>query len=161
MSRRYQLIKPFFGTKIYETKMSGGEKHTMLKCAKKCYRDVKNAKIAGVKTFSIRELDTNQIFTFKINNLPQIGGVDPDPDQADGQPTQADPPQGQPFTQLEGEVKILEARVEKLEQMVGSSGTVPYAPIPSTDVYDRNVRKLETQRMFDCRYSRDDSCTIL
>ena len=66
MNKRYQLIKPIISDKIYETS-------SLIKGAKKCYSEVKNAKICGAKTFTVRDIDSQETFIFKIHNpyIPQ------------------------------------------------------------------------------------------
>jgi hypothetical protein len=61
MNKRYQLIKPIISDKIYETS-------SLIKGAKKCYSEVKNAKISGAKTFTVRDIDSQETFIFKIHN---------------------------------------------------------------------------------------------
>lgn len=66
--KKYQLIKPFIGDKIYETTLNKG--------AKKCYNDVKQRKIPNLTSFDIKEINTGKIYTYKIHHpyIPQIGG---------------------------------------------------------------------------------------
>jgi len=61
MNKRYQLIKPIISDKIYETS-------SLIKGAKKCYNEVKSAKIGGAKTFTVRDIDSQQTYIFKIHN---------------------------------------------------------------------------------------------
>lgn len=61
MNKRYQLIKPLISDKIYETS-------SMIRGAKKCYNEIKLAKIAGINTFAIRDIDSRQTYEFKIHN---------------------------------------------------------------------------------------------
>ena len=60
MNKRYQLIKPIISDKIYETS-------SLMKGAKKCYSEVKTAKIIGSKTFTMRDIDSQETYIFKIH----------------------------------------------------------------------------------------------
>jgi hypothetical protein len=62
--KRYQLIKPFSGNKIYESK-------DLMKGAKKCYQEFKSSNIPA-NEFVMMDIDTYQKFTFKIHG--QTGG---------------------------------------------------------------------------------------
>lgn len=56
--KRYQLIKPTVGSNIYKTS-------SFRKASKKCFDEV--AKIVGLETFTMRNVDTNQIYDFRIH----------------------------------------------------------------------------------------------
>lgn len=47
--------------KIYETS-------SLKKASKKCYSEVKNLKVEGATSFSIRDIDSNEVFQFKIHH---------------------------------------------------------------------------------------------
>lgn len=74
MNRRFQLIKPYVSDTIYEAPI-------LMKCAKKCYKEVKNSKMINISEFAIRDVDTREIFRFKINNPSLLGGADKPNDQ--------------------------------------------------------------------------------
>jgi hypothetical protein len=64
MDRRYQLIHPYVGHKIYNSK-------TPTSGAKKCYTDLKidfvHEKVDKIDAFMIKDIDSKEIFTFKIH----------------------------------------------------------------------------------------------
>lgn len=71
MNNRYQLIKPIVSDKIYETS-------SLMKGAKKCYGEVKNSRISA-QTFTIKNINSNEIYTFKIHKPyaeKMIGGAE-------------------------------------------------------------------------------------
>lgn len=66
--KRYQLIKPVVSHNIYETS-------SLNRASKKCYRELINLKLKGVETFSIKNIDTDQTYVFKIHKqfiVPQL-----------------------------------------------------------------------------------------
>jgi len=66
MDKRFQLIKPFIGDKIYDAS-------SFNKGAKKCFREIVDSKIDGIKEFSVKDVDSGEIFKFAINKR-QSGG---------------------------------------------------------------------------------------
>jgi hypothetical protein len=66
MNNRYQLIKPILSDIIHESS-------SILKGGNKCYKELKKMNKINVSEFEIRNIDTKQIYTFKINKL--IGGT--------------------------------------------------------------------------------------
>lgn len=60
-TKRYQLIKPIVSHKIYET-------HSFNRASKKCYDELKALNMLNVNSFTIRDIDTNAMFTFKIHD---------------------------------------------------------------------------------------------
>jgi len=64
MDRRYQLIHPYVGHIIYNAK-------SVTSGAKKCYTDLKidfvHKKIDKIDAFMIKDIDSKEIFTFKIH----------------------------------------------------------------------------------------------
>lgn len=62
---RYKLIKPVISHKIHETT-------SIKKGSKKCYNELLELKIEGVNTFTVLDVDSQKMFTFKINN-PYVG----------------------------------------------------------------------------------------
>lgn len=68
-SKRYQLIKPIVSHKIYETT-------SLNKASKKCYSELKGLMQSGgnfsqesvTTSFSIRDIDSNEVFSYKIHN---------------------------------------------------------------------------------------------
>ena len=69
MNNRYQLIKPFISDVIHEST-------TILKGGNKCYKELKKMGKLNVSEFEVKDIDTNQIYKFKINT--QTGGNKPD-----------------------------------------------------------------------------------
>jgi hypothetical protein len=67
--KRYQLIKPVVSHKIYET-------ISLNKASKKCYSELKELMQSGgnfsqesvTTSFSIRDIDSNEVFSYKIHN---------------------------------------------------------------------------------------------
>lgn len=119
MNKRYQLIKPILSEKIYESS-------SMLKGAKKCYKEVKNYKIPNADSFTIRDIDTNKTFVFKIHHpyIPsQLGG-----ELKNGQEGQqvkegdletlVQPQNDEKIAKIEENIKNLESRIGIVENTV-------------------------------------------
>jgi hypothetical protein len=73
MNKRYKIISPNINDKIIQTS-------SLNKCAKYCYNQIKQSGIKS-NSFSIKDIDTSEIFTFAIHpknnhfgNL--VGGAD-------------------------------------------------------------------------------------
>lgn len=61
-TRRFQLIKPVISHNIYETT-------SVKKASKMCFKEVSSFNNPNFKNFTIRDIDTNEMFTYKIHNL--------------------------------------------------------------------------------------------
>ena len=57
---KYQLIEPFLSNKIYETSSAK-------RASKRCFEEIKKLKMEGLKTFKMKNLNSGEIFTFRIN----------------------------------------------------------------------------------------------
>ena len=57
---RYQLIKPIVSDKMYETS-------SLKKASKKCFEEIKSLKIIGLETFTIKNINSNETYTFQIH----------------------------------------------------------------------------------------------
>lgn len=89
--RRYQLIEPYVGQKVYESS-------SLKKGAKKCYDELK---ISGKKTshFTIMDIESYQKYTFGIGSIG--GGTD-----------------GTKKSMTNGKIDELEMRIQRLEKMM-------------------------------------------
>lgn len=63
IKKRYQLIKPIISNNIYETS-------SFNRASKRCYEEVIRLKISNLQTFTMRNIDTNDIYEFKIKSIP-------------------------------------------------------------------------------------------
>jgi len=65
---RYRLNYPFEGNKIYQSK-------SLNRAVKKCYRDFKKLHGSNIGTFTVENMDTNEVYTYKTkyrNNKTEI-----------------------------------------------------------------------------------------
>lgn len=116
MNKRYQLIKPIISDKIYETQ-------SLMKGAKKCYNEVKNARLPNAKTFTMKDIDTHENYIFKINNpyVPplQTGGSPPKHENDDEKIESLIPQQNSgKIIKMEDDIKLLESRITIVENTV-------------------------------------------
>ena len=63
-SNLFRLIKPVDSNKVYNGK-------TIMHGAGKCYKELKSKNIQS-NSFSIIEINQNQVYTFKIKSMPKI-----------------------------------------------------------------------------------------
>ena len=78
MNNRYQLVQPYVSDKIYEST-------SLMSGANKCFNEFKTTHendFTSYPTFTIKDINTNKIYTFKINhtfidnkNIIQNGGA--------------------------------------------------------------------------------------
>ncbi len=66
MDGRYQLVVPFIDNNIYSAK-------NPIAAAKICYNQIKSKGTTGLTSFTIKNIDTKESFSFKINN-PSVSG---------------------------------------------------------------------------------------
>lgn len=166
MNKRYQLIKPFLSDKIYETS-------TLNKGAKKCYNEVKSSKIIGATEFSVRDIDSYEIFKFKIHH-PYF------PMQSGGNPEQKQEQQIEGVAEIplanDDKLKNMDDRITRLEQYLGigqltattilpmNSQINTYNPIPINNqhIYQSNLDSLKTYKMIkNVEHDNDEACIIL
>jgi polyhydroxyalkanoate synthesis regulator phasin len=57
---RYQMIEPMIGNAIFVSSLK--------KASKKCYKDLKKHGQLGGKLFALKDIDTHETYTFKLNN---------------------------------------------------------------------------------------------
>ena len=118
MIKRYQLVKPIVSNKIYEAS-------TLNKAASKCYKEVKLNQIAGASTFTMRNVDTNEITIWKIHHpyYPQNtkyqfqhGGDGEDKDDKD--PSIKLPKDDEKLISLQNSIESLITRIGIIENKV-------------------------------------------
>ena len=144
MNKRYQIIKPFISDKIYESS-------SMKKGSKKCYSEIKEANLDGVANFTIKDIDSNETFIFKIHHpyikskIIQKGG-----DKSGNNNIGSDIIQVNKLTELENNIKSLEHRILKIEEKSGFN--------------QNNIKQMETCNMVQCQPScqpKNNTCLIL
>jgi hypothetical protein len=154
MNNRYQLTKPFLSDKVYESS-------SVLKSAKKCYQEVKKAKLPNIKTFTIKDIDSNKSFIFQIHHpYMQKGGegeetkdvVNPvlvqDQQTAPVNVTQhIESTVSDKFLELQTEIKKLDVRIAALEQIINPP------VVPQTNAYVKSIERLHSQN--------DQTCSIM
>jgi NACalpha-BTF3-like transcription factor len=116
-----------------------------MKGAKKCYKEVKNARLPNAKTFTMRDIDTHENYIFKINNPyvpPLQTGGSPQKDGNGDEKLESLVPQqnNDKFAKIEDDIKLLESRVTIVENTVG------------TAIYKYNEKTVKTG---------EDSCVIM
>lgn len=109
MDKRYKIISPNMNDKIIQTS-------SVNKCAKYCYKQIKQNNIR-TNSFTIKDIDSNQHYTFAINHNKhiQLGGDDAE------QPQQSQPQQSQQQQQVQPPetseiLKKIEQRLENIER---------------------------------------------
>ena len=130
MNGRYQLIKPIMSDKLYDAT-------SLMKGAKKCYNEVKQSRIENAETFTIRNIDTKEIYTFKIHHpyvapLKLSGGNDQSqivlPDGGVKMNTNNTNVNNDRMITLEKKVEIVESKIDvlnkSLEQKIGAVNNV-------------------------------------
>ena len=68
MNKRFQLIKPFIGEKVYETS-------SLKKGAKKCYQEFKQSQNNKTNEFSVLNIDTHETYRYKVNHNQDGGNL--------------------------------------------------------------------------------------
>lgn len=61
-NNRYQLIYPITGNKVYSTS-------DLYSAGYKCYEELKNLDIIGDSVFVMKDVDSGNVYVFKINNF--------------------------------------------------------------------------------------------
>lgn len=166
MNKRYQLIKPFLSDKIYETQ-------TLNKAAKQCYKEVKLSNVKA-EEFAIRDIDSAEVFRFKIHNpVVQSGGDIQIGFGTDEELKELKDVQNVESGESGDKLTDLEKRVEKLEQYLGLSiqqSLLPLTnepalpPIASKNIYQANIDSLNAYRMIknmDSQQYDNSNCVIL
>jgi len=166
MHKRFQIIKPFLSDKIIEAA-------TLKKGAKQCYKEIKGSKVISSE-FAIKDIDSKEIFRYKINNV-QFGGAE---EVADGQqPVIAPTVEAveEPTTQSVGieansdvtklaiMVVDLTNRVNELEKQIVNhhQHDLGAHQLAHTNVYDAQVEKLKAYRAVQDPNYADDGCSIM
>lgn len=131
MLKKYKLVKPFISDKIHTIDNTNySNTQPVVKGAKKCYSELKQFNLpSNINTFTIKDIDSNQIFKFKINNS-HIGGGGKceDGKDEDGNPckkpkvTEGDEPEENTLDSLHNELVKINEKIEKLESCLGCKG---------------------------------------
>lgn len=58
--RKYKIVEPIINNKIYES-------NSFKKASKRCYNEIKSLKLVNVDKFIMKDIDTNQTYSFKIH----------------------------------------------------------------------------------------------
>jgi len=168
MHKRFQIIKPFLGDKIVEAA-------TLKKGAKQCYKEVKASKIVSSE-FAIKDIDSKEIFRYKINRT-QIGGAEDDaaekapeieptikvPDVTTGATTDHDIAKiaimlaelVTKVTDLEKDIDVIKSQHSNMQHLAVQQ------QMTATNVYDANVERLRTLRTVQDAEKGDDVCSIM
>lgn len=170
MHKRYQIIKPFLSDKIVEAS-------SLEKGAKQCYRDVKlfNATknfSAIVPEFAIKDIDSNEIFRYKINIFQKGGGEEvptvPEsvPTVPESVPTAPDVEPTIPAEQVHvadnNETTRLAILVAELTSKIGKIEKQLALLQHQTSVFQTNVDRLQTYGKLQKIDDRvDDGCAIM
>ena len=123
MNSRYQLIKPILSDRIHESS-------SMLKGAKKCYKELKTFNAHNSETFTIRDIDTNKSFVFKIHHTHI-----PETTNNNKLETLI---QSTPLTQIQESVKKIEENIKNIEIKVETLENTIINSINITDKYNQN-----------------------
>jgi hypothetical protein len=165
MHKRFQIIKPFLSDKIVEAA-------TLKKGAKQCYKEIKASRVIS-SDFAIKDIDSKEIFRYKINKIQMGGAEEPkvvptikaEPDEEAPKldiapPTSTD----HDVAKLAIMVADLMKKVTDLEKQVERQelhGLHTQQQITATNVYDANVERLKTLRAVQDAEKCDDSCSIM
>lgn len=173
MHKRFQIIKPFLSDKIVEAA-------TLKKGAKQCYKEVKASKVDSFE-FAIKDIDSKEIFRYKINRT-QIGGaedgiaVKAPEDDVETKAPEIEPTIKVPdvttdhdiakiaimLAELVTKVTSLEKDIDVIKsQHLNMQHLAVQQQITATNVYDANVEKLKTLRTLQDAEKADDICSIM
>jgi hypothetical protein len=93
----------------------------MIKGAKKCYKEIKTLRISGADSFTMRDIDTNKTFIFKIHhpyisNQQNGGSLPNDKDKIESLIAPSN--ENDKIGRIEENIKALQSRMEKVENTV-------------------------------------------
>jgi len=165
MNNRYQLIRPIISNKIYESS-------SMIKSAKKCYQEVKNAKIVGATTFTIKDIDSHKTFTFQIHNknmqyggegevAPTVEPTIPPAEVVDATVPVVHVIQDEKNKELLANIKELESNIKKIDMRIGILEQIINPPQTAEsqngcqNAYMKNIQRLQQNP------TKDETCCMM